>query len=257
LRDEVNKIASHYLAEGSPRELNLSHRDRVAVMKALKVTTHPSALAPVISLIEIALRNQSHPNFVRWTICNGNRPKVLFVRGMGTFFSTIAIALTITLCLSHLSRWWRIFVFIPYFMGITILTAAYKGLCILLHHNGNMRGVRPWEDITAPNKDEEDAIDSKIEDEKSEYSDSHEGHPPKSKWLDTFGSRNEFSNEPWVMRWKHRPFIQRFFEPTTKVYEEGIRIMQDTIVTQSQLLGLAGATIMTIGVTALPKGNYF
>jgi hypothetical protein len=262
-RDEVNKIAAHYIALGGPRELNLSHRDRVSTMNALQTTTHPSAFEHIASLIEITLRNQSHPNFVRWTICNGNRPKVVFIRGMGSLFTTIAITLTVVLCLSSWSRWWRIFVFIPYFMGITILTAAYKGICILLHHNGNMRSIRPWEDLVndnngLPNSPELRYVEEgKGGESRISQSESMSSHITKSKWLDTFGGRNEFENEDWIERWKNRPFIRRILEPTTKVYEDGIRILQETIVKQSQFWGLLGSTVMTVVVTAIPAGNYY
>lgn len=298
-RDEVNRIANHYIAHSSPRELNLSHRDRLSLLTSLRITTHPSAFAHVASLIESTLRNQLHPNFVRWTICNGNRPKVVFVRGMGTLFTTIAVTLTIVLTLSHVSRWWRVFVFLPFFMGITTLTSAYKGLCIVFHHSGNIRSIHPWEVpdrsaiVTPAPKDEEeggvcdagaaaaaagdgmrlthaaapptahtrrDAVGAETDSEPDgSVRDSASVHTQtaKSKWLDTFGSRNEFSQERWVQRWRQRPFIRRIMEPTTKVQEEGVRIMQNKIVQQSQLWGLVGASILTICITALPKGNYF
>lgn len=251
---------------GAPRELNISGRDRDHVIDALKNTTHPSSLEGIASLVEIMLRNQSHPNFVRWTICNGNRPKVIFIRGMACLFLSIAITLTVILCLSSWSRWWRIFVFIPYFMGITILTAAYKGLCILLHHNGNMRSIRPWEDINDDSNDSPDVITLRAEEEMVDRKGgsnpnssvkSISSQTPKSKWLDTFGSKNEFGDEDWIKRWKNRPLIRRILEPTTKVHEQGIRIMQEKIVQQSQLWGLFGATIITLVVTAMPAGKYY
>ena len=71
-RTEINRIVNHYLAPGAPRELNLSHDDRATVLRALQYTTHPSALNLVKRMLDTTLRNQSHPNFVRWSICNGN-----------------------------------------------------------------------------------------------------------------------------------------------------------------------------------------
>lgn len=46
-------------------------------------------------------------------------------------------------------------------------------------------------------------------------------------------------------------------EPTTRVHEAGVRIMQDRIVKQSQFWGLIGATFITIVVVAMPRGNRF
>jgi hypothetical protein len=158
-----------------------------------------------------------------------------------------------------LARWWRIFVFLPFFMSIMALTAAHKGLCVLLHHNGNMRGVRPWEVVpnTKKPKDDEEGITAENEDMRSEYASDYGSHGETNKWMSTFGTRNDFSDEQWITRWKNRPWIQRFFEPTTKVREEGIRIMQDTIVKQSQIWALFGATVLTIAITSLPKGKIF
>jgi hypothetical protein len=250
-RDEVNKIVAHYIKRAAPRELNISHQDRTSVLHALEKTTHPSAFATIAALTESTLRDQLHPNFVRWTICNGNRPKVFFVRGMGSLFLLTATALSIVLCLSGWRRWWRILVFIPFFMGITILTAAYKGLCILLHHRGNMRSIRPWEDL--PDSVDEEAAAAPG----SNPGGSGINNKRRSRWLETFGMRNEFATEAWVKKWQNRPILTRIMEPSTTVLEEGVTILQSKIVTQSQLWGLFGATLITAVVTSFPIGRYF
>jgi len=84
-RDEVTRIIGTYLAEGSSRELNISARERQAVLHALQHTTHPSAFQQIATSVEYSLRKQAHPNFIRWSICNGNRPRVVFARGLGIF----------------------------------------------------------------------------------------------------------------------------------------------------------------------------
>ena len=40
-RTEMNRIMNHYIMPGSPRELNLSHDDRVAVLEGIRYTTPP------------------------------------------------------------------------------------------------------------------------------------------------------------------------------------------------------------------------
>lgn len=72
-RTEINRIMNHYLAAGAPRELNLSPKDRATVLSALRCTTHPSALNLVKIMLDTTLRKHAHPNFVRWSICNGNK----------------------------------------------------------------------------------------------------------------------------------------------------------------------------------------
>lgn len=41
MRDEMNRVMRQYLAFTSPRELNLSHKDRALCLHALQHTTHP------------------------------------------------------------------------------------------------------------------------------------------------------------------------------------------------------------------------
>jgi hypothetical protein len=258
-RDEVNRIAAHYIAPSAPRELNLSHKDRVLVLKALENTTHPSAFEGVNKLIELTLRNSSHPNFIRWTICNGNKPKVVMARSMATFMLTLGIVLTVVFCMSHWTRWLRIVVFLPFFFCILIYVASYKGICLILHAAGGTRDVKPWESLESMNsaKDEEERIGTKgTTDSKSQFSE-HSNKSIRSKWLDAFGRRNDFEDEAWVTRWKSRPLIQKILVPRTKIKEDGIKFIMNRIVWQSLLWAFIGSALLTTGITALPKGNTF
>ena len=85
----------------------------------------------MIKSVEWALRNQSHPNFIRWTICNGNRPRVFFARGLGIFLIVAGLVLGVLLCLSKLNRPWRVFILLPLALGISTLIAAWKGMCVV------------------------------------------------------------------------------------------------------------------------------
>ncbi|KAI4138417.1 MAG: hypothetical protein L6R39_006798 [Caloplaca ligustica] len=143
-RSEINRIISHYLAPNSPRELNLSHKTRAGVLHALQHTTHPSAFSLVRDIVEGTLRGQSHPNFIRWSICNGNKPRVLFVRNAGIAHAVAGVILAVILILSSASRWWRLLCFPLLLVGISVGVAAYKGLCVIIH-TGHCRNLRPWE----------------------------------------------------------------------------------------------------------------
>jgi hypothetical protein len=144
----------HYLAFNAPRELNLSHKDRALCLHALQHTTHPSALAPAVTIAEAALRGQSHPNFIRWSICNGNKPRVVFVRAMAFSHVIFGFLIAIPLTLSRASRWWRIFAAPVWWFGLSGLIAAYRGVCVILH-KGHGRHLRPWEqDIDSDMGDE-------------------------------------------------------------------------------------------------------
>ncbi|KAH6712985.1 regulator of G protein-like protein [Leptodontidium sp. MPI-SDFR-AT-0119] len=132
MREEIIRVMRHYLAFTAPRELNISHRDRAHYLHALQHTTHPSALAPAVKIAEAALRGQSHPNFIRWSICNGNKPRAFFVRTIGVANITLCFVITTVLTLSIVSRWWRIFATVEWF-GFAFL------------HHSYARNLRPWE----------------------------------------------------------------------------------------------------------------
>lgn len=130
-REEIARVIAIYLADSSPRQLNLSSKERASLLHALTNTTHPSAFTRVIQTVEWSLRHQSHPNFIRWTICNGNRPRVVFARalGVGGIISGIVAAILITL--SHAGRGWRVLSAIGFLIGVATLICAWKGMCIV------------------------------------------------------------------------------------------------------------------------------
>lgn len=104
-RSEINRIAFHYIAPGSPRELKLNDRDRALILYALQKTTHPSALTLVKRMLDTRLRNQTHPNFIRWSICNGNKSRTIFLRSFAVMNIVIGFIIAIILTLSSQSRY--------------------------------------------------------------------------------------------------------------------------------------------------------
>jgi hypothetical protein len=130
-REEVTRIIAIYVAEGGARELNLSARERTAALKALSYTTHPSAFRDVFSTVEASLRQQSHPNFIRWTICNGNPPRQLFAKQLGVGGIVGGLICIVLLTVSSASRAWRVISAIGFLVGIATLFAAWKGMCVV------------------------------------------------------------------------------------------------------------------------------
>ena len=130
-RDEISRIIAIYMADGSPRQLNLSAKERALALRALASTTHPSALADIAHTIEWSLRHQAHPNFIRWTICNGNRSRVIFARGLGVAGIMGGIISAIVITLSDAGRGWRVLSTIGFVIGIATLIAAWKGMCVV------------------------------------------------------------------------------------------------------------------------------
>ena len=143
-RAEINLVIQHYLLTSSPRELNISFRVRASILDALSQTTHPSAFAPLRDLTEQCLRNQSHPNFIRWAISNGRAPRSIILRHMLAFNLLCFLIGEIALVLSHYSRWLRLTLSPLLVLVVMMLHAAIHGFCFLLTL-AKERELRPWE----------------------------------------------------------------------------------------------------------------
>jgi hypothetical protein len=130
-REEIERIVAIYLADGSPRQLNLSSKERAALLRALTNTTHPSAFQRVVATVEWSLRHQAHPNFIRWSICNGNRPRVIFARALGVGGIVGGILAAILITLSSAGRGWRALSAVGFMIGMATLIAAWKGMCVV------------------------------------------------------------------------------------------------------------------------------
>ena len=130
-REEISRIIAAYIASDGARCLNLSDKESAKLLRALSVTTHPSAFREVVSTIEWTLRHQAHPNFIRYAICNGNRPRVIFARGLGIGGIVAGFLTAIILTLSSAGRGWRALSAIGFFIGISTLIAAWKGMCVV------------------------------------------------------------------------------------------------------------------------------
>jgi len=237
-RDEVSRIISIYVADGGARQLNLSSKERAALLHALENTTHPSAFRNILTTVEYSLRFQAHPNFVRWTICNGNEARVIFARGLGVGGIVAGIIVGILLVLSHAGRGWRVFTFPLFMLGISTLIAAWKGMCVVLH-GMHHRHLRPWELF-------QDADDETVE----LKNDSWES-------LDSQVSSNSYEDEPWIPKYEKRNFIRKIFDRELWIEEPALRQIQDTIFIQSLLGALLGSAVLTAVFLAVPKGNFY
>ncbi|KAL1304723.1 hypothetical protein AAFC00_003670 [Neodothiora populina] len=235
-RQELTRIITIYIAVDSSRQLNLSDRERTAVLHALQNTTHPSALRAAANSVEFTLRRQAHPNFIRWTICNGNGPRVIFARGLGVAGILAGLLADLLITLSHAGRAWRVLPIIGYFIGVSTLIAAWKGMCVVLH-GMHHRHLRPWELFA----DEHDPIHS--ENSSSESL--------------TSNSTNSYEDEPWVAKYQKRNVVRKVFDREVWIQEPALRQIQDTIFIQS-LLGAFVVSIIIVGIfCAVPHGNLY
>ncbi|KKY13562.1 putative regulator of g protein signaling superfamily [Diplodia seriata] len=173
-REEMSRIVTTYIADGGARQLNLSSRERNSLLRALAQTTHPSAFREVMVSVEWSLRCQAHPHFIRWTICNGNRPRVAFARGLGVFTILGGIVMGILMTLSNVPRGFRALSAIP-----------------LVLHGMHHRHLRPWELFTS---EDEPTLYSEKEATRNSYED--------EPWVARYEKRNIvrkiFDREVWI-----------------------------------------------------------
>ncbi len=127
-RKEIDRVIATYIADGAPRQLNLSDYEQKGVLHALSFTTHPSAFRLIARQTEATLRQQAHPNFIRWSICNGNPARVFFARGLGVATILLGVAAGVVLTLSRAPRGYRALAAIALVIGFATLMAAYKGM---------------------------------------------------------------------------------------------------------------------------------
>jgi hypothetical protein len=236
-REEMTRIIATYIAEGSPRKLNLASRERTAVLHALGNTTHPSAFRGIESTIEWSLRFQAHPNFIRWTICNGNRPRVLFARGLGIATISLGFIAAILITLSNAGRGWRALAAVGWVVGVATLIAAWKGMCVVLH-GMHHRHLRPWELFA---DEDASAVDLEV----------------KKESFDSMGSTNSYEDEPWVAKYEKRNVVRKVFDREVWIQEPALRQIQDTIFLQSIGGALLAAAIFTAIFVAIPKGKVY
>lgn len=237
-RQEVSRIIAIYIAVDSPRQLNLSARERTAVLHALQNTTHPSAFRAAVAAVEYSLRRQAHPNFIRWTICNGNRPRVIFAHILGYtgIFAGFLTCLLITL--SSAGRGWRCLGLIGFLIGISTLFCAWKGMCIVLH-GMHHRHLRPWELFA--DDEELEAMEKQGLSQESLVS----------------AQSNSYEEEPWIAKYEKRNLIRKVLDREVWIQEPALRQIQDTIFVQA-ILGAVIVSFIIVGIfCAVPHGNLF
>ena len=224
-RSEVNRIAFHYIAPGSPRELKLSDRDRALVLYALQKTTHPSALILVKRMLDTQLRNQTHPKFIRWSIGNGNRSRTVFLRAFAVMNVTIGFIIAMVLTLSSRNRYWRLFAAIEWWFGITNLIAAYRGLCVLLHRL-HTRNVRPWESTSGDYQSQLNANDEEtgIGNATFKYENTISKWPVK---MEIFGAANNYNGESWMEKQQQKSLWRKISDRKVTVPPGALSIIQN------------------------------
>lgn len=227
-----------YIVDDAPRQLNLSARERKQLLTALSQTTHPTAFRQVGRSVESTLRMQAHPNFIRWSICNGNAARVGFANFLGVFLIAGSLIAYLVLCLSSVPRGYRAIPAIGMVLGVSTQVAALKGMCVVLH-GMHHRHVRPWELF--------EGEEVELQSEKGNSFDSYS----------SFGSSNSYEDEPWVVKYQKRNLVRKIFDREVWVQEPALRSIQDTIFVQAMLMALLTAGILTAIFVCVPEARFF
>ncbi|KAH8838286.1 hypothetical protein MCOR27_005773 [Pyricularia oryzae] len=241
-REEIDRVIANYIVEDSPRQLNLASRERDVLVHALAYTTHPSAFRSVARTVEHSLRRQAHPNFIRWSICNGNPARVFFARALGVSLIVIGLTASIVLALSSAGRGYRALGAIGWMLGVSTLVAAYKGMCVVLH-GMHHRHVRPWELFETDERDVEVV--------------GEDGGRMSKGSFDSFGSGNSYEDEPWVVKYKKRNIVRKIFDREVWIQEPALRQIQDTIFVQAMLAALLASGLLVLIFVLVPGGDFF
>ncbi|KAL7624057.1 hypothetical protein AAE478_005614 [Parahypoxylon ruwenzoriense] len=266
-RDEVTQIARHYIYATGPRSLNLSHQDRTACVHALQHTTHPSAFLPVFIATEAVLRGQSHPNFIQWSICNSNHPRVLFARTIGAVLAILAFVLEVVLILSNLSRFARLSAVPIWYIGLYMILIGGRGISIGLYIN-RRRHLRPWERASKTDLEctEPEARIGRDKAHEPKGLPDHDGQGQnasicredllRKERLEALGPANNFEGEPWVASYRRKPIWQRVFDVSIASRNKHLIALQDRAVFTA-LLWASFLVVLTVSSVLIPPGNLF
>ncbi|KAG8680557.1 hypothetical protein FRC09_018148, partial [Ceratobasidium sp. 395] len=107
-------------------------------------TPHPSTFIPIYDEVEHMLRLSAH-RFVRARSRNVNSQRaycVLFGRLQTVALAFISFFLGI---LHHQSRWIRLTMIPPLWMGLTVVICSLNGICIIIYLMGGCRQMHPFE----------------------------------------------------------------------------------------------------------------
>lgn len=227
-RDEIDQVIAMYVAEDSPRELNLAGPERTALLVALQKTTHPSAFSYAQMVVLRALRSQSHHNFVRWAICNCNMQRRTFCQGLAISLMLCGILLSLLLTLSNVGRGWRAFGAMFILPGAAFMVTATKGVCPIIY-GMHRRQLRPWETLLGEDRELAGSSSS------------------------TLGEKDW----SWVGQYNERNILKKIFDREVWIQEKAMRRIHDQISLQAFVIAMPVAMVFLVIFLAVPGGRFF
>ena len=212
-----------------------------------------------MKIVTDTLRNQSHPNFIRWSMTNGNRARMIFGRAFGALTILFGFLIAILLTLSHQPRWYRLFAALPWLLGFNFLLSGCKGICLLLYLNRH-RHLRPWEQSPNdgwPSPTASDDSDDVTLTGSDMYSMSQASGKKRHDALEAFGPANSYGHELWVKQYRTKMLVRKVFDTRVWVQNESVRLVQDRIALQGLIWSIIMTVPLTALFTALPKGSFY
>lgn len=206
-------------------------------------------------MVEANLRGQSHPNFIRWSICNVNKPRVLAVRSAAIAHVVAGIIIGVFLVLSGGSRWWRLISGLLFLIGFSIGMAAHKGVCVVIQF-GHTRALRPWEQFGDHMSSA--YLMNTLDEDWSLSTDDRviTGHRfEKGVLFDPFGTPNSERYDVWADRYRKIPLRRKIFSPQIWIQDQTIRELQERIVVESYLWSICISVSLTTLFLVLPECN--
>ncbi|KAK6505880.1 hypothetical protein TWF481_007770 [Arthrobotrys musiformis] len=246
-RAEVDRISQMFLAPLSPFELNLSGRDRKEVLTALSTTTHPSAFKSVLPQVETSLRQQSHPNFVRYALSTANHGRVAAMRWGGFILTLVAIALAVGLSLGKVPKIVRVMVpTSAFFFGVCSFLDGQRSVCLVLWSLG-LRDRFAWEKDTDYMCDNQ-VVECDLEKASTISFDIFDGPIPRDE-----------DREAIISKFEKRNVISHvlFGWSTLGGIDPEVRRVQRLIVMQNIGISLAFTIVLGVILLVTPQGNMY
>ncbi|KKZ59882.1 hypothetical protein EMCG_05268 [[Emmonsia] crescens] len=237
-RKELGRIYATYIADGASRQLNLTSQERDNLMQALTCTTHPSAFKQVAAQVEWTLRQQSHPNFIRWTMNNCNRYRVISARIFSCTAMICGLVAGILPIFSSATRAWRSISALIFLPGLIIFLSSWDGACLLFLFL-NRRHLHPWELFS----DEDEHARQKLG---SEY-----------KAFASIGESNSYEDEPWIPNYEKRRFFQKIFDPETRIQDPVLRRIHLLVLLRTSTIAVIVTALLVAIFLSIPNCNYF
>ncbi len=264
----MTKAVRHYIAEASPRQLDLFPQERASCLRSIQSTTHPSALLPAFLAADTVLRTEGYPKFAKWNLGNANKPRLQFVQGLSALVMVLGLVLDLLLILSHGSHFIRIICLVLWWPALMALFLARNGICVLLHCQG-LRALRPWEqfpdsETAAHDSDSvsgfikaDDAEKGRVSVDSSRRATFSRIDPLRKASLQAFGPKNNFEHESWLDKYEKQPRLRKVFEPTVSVQNRDLRLLQDRVVLKAFLGAGLASVMLVVASVFIPSAGLF